>query len=282
MADELQDISKLKVADLKKELKGRGLSAVGNKTELVERLQLSLQGENSLITEPDSAAGDSEEIMDEDDVLADEEEEEVLVDISPSPEPKLGKLASASGNGSSMAIKPAVGSSKKIVLNRNVVASTGSSEKENQQQHQTTQAIADTGHHQQHQPQSEGKKVIKLSAFSMKERLEMRAQKFGVEPSVDAKKEARAARFGISAPINTGNTGAASSDVLRKRAERFGLTLSPVSGRNLSKAEINEKLEKRKQRFGIADSTKAKKSSISNSTLEAKKQLRAERFKLTK
>jgi len=32
------------VADLKKELKGRGLSAVGNKTELVERLQLSLQG----------------------------------------------------------------------------------------------------------------------------------------------------------------------------------------------------------------------------------------------
>lgn len=279
MADELQDISKLKVADLKKELKGRGLSAVGNKTELVERLQLSLQGENSLITEPDSAAGDSEEIMDEDDVLADEEEEEVLVDISPSPEPKL---ASASGNGSSMAIKPTVGSSKKIVLNRNVVASTGSSEKENQQQHQTTQAIADTGLHQQHQPQSEGKKVIKLSAFSMKQRLEMRAQKFGVEPSVDAKKEARAARFGISAPINTGNTGAASSDVLRKRAERFGLTLSPVSGRNLSKAEINEKLEKRKQRFGVIDSTKAKKSSISNSTLEAKKQLRAERFKLTK
>jgi hypothetical protein len=34
----------------------------------------------------------------------------------------------------------------------------------------------------------------------------MRAQKFGVELSGDAKKEARAARFGISAPINTGNT----------------------------------------------------------------------------
>lgn len=32
------------VADLKKELKARGLNAVGNKTELVERLQLSLQG----------------------------------------------------------------------------------------------------------------------------------------------------------------------------------------------------------------------------------------------
>jgi hypothetical protein len=96
----------------------------------------------------------------------DEEEEEVLVDISTSPEPKLGKLASASGNGSSMAIKPAVAIAKKIVLNRSVVATTGSSEKENQQQHQTTQAIADTEHDQQ---QSEGKKVIKLSAFSMKQ-----------------------------------------------------------------------------------------------------------------
>jgi hypothetical protein len=37
------------------------------------------------------------------------------------------------------------------------------------------------------------------------QRLEMRAQKFGVELSADAKKEARAARFGISPPINTSN-----------------------------------------------------------------------------
>jgi hypothetical protein len=107
----------------------------------------------------------------------DEEEEEVLVDISTSPEPKLGKLPSVSGNGSSMAIKPTVASSKKIVLNRSVVASTGSSEKENQQQHQTVQAIADTGRHQQHQEQSEDRKVIKLSAFSMKQVGEVFIQK---------------------------------------------------------------------------------------------------------
>lgn len=88
-------------------------------------------------------------------------------DITASPEPKLGKLPSASGNGSSMTIKPAVASSKKIVLNRSVVASTGSSEKENQQQ--PTQAVSDAGRHQQHQQESEGRKVIKLSAFSMKQ-----------------------------------------------------------------------------------------------------------------
>jgi hypothetical protein len=34
----------LQVADLKKELKARGLNTVGNKIELVERLQISLQG----------------------------------------------------------------------------------------------------------------------------------------------------------------------------------------------------------------------------------------------
>lgn len=37
-------VDNFQVADLKKELKGRGLSVVGNKTELVGRLQLSLQG----------------------------------------------------------------------------------------------------------------------------------------------------------------------------------------------------------------------------------------------
>jgi hypothetical protein len=36
--------SYLQVADLKKELKARGLNTVGNKPELVERLQISLQG----------------------------------------------------------------------------------------------------------------------------------------------------------------------------------------------------------------------------------------------
>lgn len=35
------DFSKLKVADLKKELKNRGLSTVGNKNELQERLQMA-------------------------------------------------------------------------------------------------------------------------------------------------------------------------------------------------------------------------------------------------
>lgn len=101
----------------------------------------------------------------------DEEEEEALVgDISTSPEPKLRKLAPLSEDESLVSSKPAAASAKKIVLNRNVVASAASSEKENHQQ-QTAQGISDTGQQpqRQHQQQSDGKKVIKLSAFSMKE-----------------------------------------------------------------------------------------------------------------
>ena len=36
------DITAMKVADLKKELKNRGLSTTGKKDELIERLQLAL------------------------------------------------------------------------------------------------------------------------------------------------------------------------------------------------------------------------------------------------
>jgi hypothetical protein len=101
----------------------------------------------------------------------DEEEEEALVDdISTSPEPKLRKLAQVSEDESLVSSKPTAIGAKKIVLNRNVVAPTASSEKENHQE-QAAQEISDTGQQpqRQHQQQSDSKKVVKLSAFSLKE-----------------------------------------------------------------------------------------------------------------
>jgi hypothetical protein len=89
-------------------------------------------------------------------------------DISTSPEPKLRKLASASEDESHVATEITAASAKKIVLNRNVVSSVASSEKENQQQ-QTVQGVSDIGQQQQEQQQSDGRKVVKLSGFSMKE-----------------------------------------------------------------------------------------------------------------
>lgn len=52
------DLSKMKVADLKKELKNRGLSVEGKKNELQERLQEALAADGSVLGAPD----DEEEI----------------------------------------------------------------------------------------------------------------------------------------------------------------------------------------------------------------------------
>ncbi len=58
------------MAELKKELKARGLSVLGTKTELAERLQEAHD-------DPDSGALD-DDLLDEDAVLADESEERIL------------------------------------------------------------------------------------------------------------------------------------------------------------------------------------------------------------
>ncbi|KAG8259588.1 hypothetical protein J6590_011883 [Homalodisca vitripennis] len=120
-------------------------------------------------------------------------------------------------------------------------------------------------------------------------RLELRAQKFGTPLSEAAKKEARAARFGISstgpsktsqitstAPSKTSQITTStkitivgpSEEILRKRAERFGGNVSSLA----LKAEESEKLKKRQERFGL--------SAAAAQTVDEKKKLRAERFKL--
>lgn len=53
----------MKVTDLKKELKSRGLTTTGNKTELIERLQLAMM-----------SSSEATEESPEEDLLKDEEE----------------------------------------------------------------------------------------------------------------------------------------------------------------------------------------------------------------
>lgn len=59
----------------------------------------------------------------------------------------------------------------------------------------------------------------------------------------------------------------ASVDVLQKRAERFGTKVSPL----LSKLDYQQRLEKRKERFGVENGT--------NASLSEKAKQRLERFK---
>lgn len=85
----------------------------------------------------------------------------------------------------------------------------------------------------------------------------MRAKKFGVALSGEAQKAARAARFGVSptnGKLSTDGTKT-SVDVLKKRAERFGTSVSSL----MTNIETQEKLEKRKQRFGLSTNGSVKK-----------------------
>merc|ERR1712020_817801 len=123
------------------------------------------------------------------------------------------------------------------------------------------------------------------------ERAAARAARFGgsVSSEVEAKKQARAARFGIKSG-KIGDTPEVDLETLRKRAERFGQSSSTA----MKNAELDEKIKKRQERFGIVqpDPKKFKKSDSSevltkielNKTLKEDKPMdkkmlkRAERF----
>ena len=55
---------KMKVADLKRELKSRGLTTTGNKNELLERLQLAVMGgnESDLLADANDLLGDDDDV----------------------------------------------------------------------------------------------------------------------------------------------------------------------------------------------------------------------------
>ncbi|XP_078050121.1 SAP domain-containing ribonucleoprotein isoform X1 [Augochlora pura] len=229
----LTELSKMKVADLKIELKQRGLATSGNKTELVERLQLAIHGDSAL-----SLDETAEEILDEDAVLGDEEIEE-LSSKPDSQEVNEKRKLSIESNASA----------KKIVLNRKPMIEE--SKNELIEKTETDMKSMET--------LPPERKIIKLSELGVKERLEMRAKKFGMPLSEAAKKEARSARFSIN---NQNNKSAASVktpvhttyDVLKKRAERFGISVSTL----MEKAELEARIEKRKIRFGEVTSTNDK------------------------
>uniref|UniRef100_A0A8C0Q2N6 SAP domain-containing ribonucleoprotein n=2 Tax=Canis lupus familiaris TaxID=9615 RepID=A0A8C0Q2N6_CANLF len=100
------------------------------------------------------------------------------------------------------------------------------------------------------------KKVVKItSEIPQTERMQKRAERFNVPVSLESKKAARAARFGISSVSSKGLSSDAKPmvnlDKLKERAQRFGLNVSSIS----RKSEDDEKLKKRKERFGIVTSS---------------------------
>ncbi|XP_037089287.1 SAP domain-containing ribonucleoprotein-like isoform X2 [Pollicipes pollicipes] len=271
------NVAKLKIAELKKELKERGLPTSGNKSELASRLKDALlaEGADSSHQEEDLDAKESE-------LLGEEEDED-----SNSPAELDTKLLETA----TPAAKP-----RKIVINREAAASAqqAAATAIAQATKAAPPAAATAAAAAADAPAS---KRIKLttSGLSEMERLAKRSEKLGgAKPTVSAlkvltpeeRKAARLAKFGAPQQADAGGqkngSGASELDKLKKRAGRFG---EAVSEKVIS-LEESERLKRRKERFGIVvpEDVKAKRAArfASSAPLdpasEDKKRLRAARF----
>lgn len=312
------DVTKMKVADLKRELKLRGLPLNGNKNELQDRLQTALlEGDISL---EDSAIADGiADGIDDDVSLNDEDEHKLLGDDhedlllkSPVSTPTASTttlpelLASPSKTEASNAATPA----KKIVLKRNnsqqhlatlgAAASTTISKENSAPKAEASKSVSDT---EEKSTKTQRKPIVvggsaadskegvnkKLVELSIKERLELRAKKFGI--TVDANAPATVVATAASPVVNksssasikanNGNkeTDEQQKEALKRRAERFGCVVPEKT----PKTVVDEKLQKRKERFGGAATTTAAvvTDSKGQGDWAEKARARLERFKAT-
>lgn len=270
MADStMNDISKMKVVDLRKELKSRGLSYAGDKAELVARLQGAISQDEHGEINLDSDEIDSDEVLEDeddksqndilDDTAVDTINEELALEES-SPEkqsvdPKPNRILKRKMT--SETPKPAENKeagAKKIILNRTSISvsnNTTNTSKPAEEEKKDTESADNTTSDRT----VTGK--IKITADTdPKKRLEMRAKRFGlpVKMTDEQRKEARKQRFNQNSvsindsSISVSNTGSLTDnlDKLKKRAERFGQSVSAI----MTDIENKEKLEKRKAKFG--------------------------------
>jgi len=208
------DVSTMKVPDLKKELKARGLTISGNKDELRERL------EEALI-----AAGEVD--LDEDKVLG----EDVEVEVDEDTEKALLE-----------------GKAEPVVAKKRVSISNAAPEIKIMKLDETAaQTSTTTDEGKTAQEKRAERFGMPLTAEAQKV---ARAARFGIVNPAE-KKAARAARFGIAkagakvdANVNK-KPAAADIDQLKARAARFG----EISSKTLKKVTLLEKKKERAQKF---------------------------------
>ncbi|XP_053615721.1 SAP domain-containing ribonucleoprotein [Plodia interpunctella] len=267
MADStVADVSKMKVVELRKELKSRGLSYAGDKAELVARLQAAMsqddQGDINLDWDLDSdGVLEDEDEKSQTDILDDPVTDNVSTDelaltehSSPSKPIEEAKpqtqrtlkrkiTMADKDKAEDKPIENKEAGSKKIVLNRSSSATSNVAQTVLEKTEESTEKSTS----------SESNKVKITADIDPKTRLELRAKRFGlpVKMSDAERKEARKQRFGqntASAISVSGDTGTLSENLekLKKRAERFGQSVSKI----MTDIENKERIEKRKAKFG--------------------------------
>ncbi|XP_050680840.1 SAP domain-containing ribonucleoprotein [Leptidea sinapis] len=260
MADStVNDISKMRVVDLRKELKSRGLSYTGDKAELINRLETAMAQDHADIN-LDSDEIDSDAVLDDEDdktqndenILGDCTVDSVsegisLADVSPEKQSEpLKKMKRKISNESQK--EPDSDNkdneTKTIVLNRTMSMNSSTKPVESIDEKDIDGQTATSLNNK-----------IKITAdLDMKTRLELRAKRFGIPVKIPdvAKKEVRMQRFGkISSNASNLNTSRSISlsdnlEKLKKRSERFGQSVSSLMG----DIELKERLERRKEKFG--------------------------------
>jgi len=196
------ELAKLKVSDLKNELKIRGLSQIGKRSELLERLQNAIEAGVS-------AEGNDEE-FDEDELLAGAEEDEEPAPISketPSKKPTLTKPATPATKAAAKATTPAA------------KVPTPAAKK--------TPAPAESTETEEKEKTAQEKRAERFGIVNEDLAKKSRAERFGIVSNDEAIKK-RQERFGVvekdEKPSKKQKMSAEPIDVekLKARAERFG------------------------------------------------------------
>ncbi|XP_069969499.1 SAP domain-containing ribonucleoprotein isoform X4 [Penaeus vannamei] len=284
-------IKVMKVADLKKELKARGLPVTGNKNELVERLQEALEADGNV---PLGTVDGEDEEFDEEEILGGDDMD--TVDIG-----KLTPQEEAAALGVNISVRDELNTTdlnqvstmleqpekKKISLKRSeppvptapTTPPPTEASKEN------------TSPESQSEGQEDGvpsKKLIRLSSTENKTQIEARAERFGIPLNEEARKQARAERFAGNSTTTTVNkkpaklsmeTGGTDIEKLKARAKRFG----EVTSKSLTKVSELEKMKQRQERFaaGGTETKTAGTEKVAITSPDDAKAARAARFAST-
>lgn len=285
--EETTDYSKMKVNDLKKILKNRGLPMSGTKQELVERLQTAESTNEDLLD--GSEVGD--DLVEDEDLERELDDSSLIGDDTVIEKPEEKKETPEKGASNEVTKEVASSSPSKTAA----VSESGNIAGEEKP---TNGAVCE-------EPQvpntTQQKRTISLkgesSAATEATKKKLRAERFGagaqnVPKDVLTK---RAERFAINSTTTStavSNNKVPPSEALKKRAERFGI-LSPAE----IKKQHLEKLQKRKLRFSSSTPSVTPTSTVVTTTpastaplpsdvkptllsVEERKKLRAQRFKL--